>query len=160
MSNRFEITPFKDQQEKNDYSYLLESVPKPPFAVLIIAPRNSGKSTMILNMINKMYINPETNCSIFDSIIVCTATALQDPLFVHLKDNPDVEKKCYLSDKIEEELIQSVLRRPYDGKHVLIYLDDFAFEKKNYHLNYSRNYSLKEDTIIIVLLFLVNIIIS
>lgn len=74
-------------------------LPRPPFRAAFVAPPNSGKTTLILNLIlRKIYGYKDY----FKKIVIWSKTLLQDPMWSALPN--DLLKKAY--DNFDNELIQ------------------------------------------------------
>lgn len=77
-----------------------ESIWKPPFSSIVVAPRFSGKTYLIVEMLNSKHFRSQ-----FDNIIVFSPTINLDHNWDKLKDKEDL----LLSDEFEETYIEKLL---------------------------------------------------
>jgi AAA+ ATPase superfamily predicted ATPase len=110
-------------QPKNVVKY---SLPKVPFRILVCGPSSSGKSTVIVNMLNEYK-------DYFDDIYIIGPSALQDPIWsenLELK----VPKKNYITQPTAQNIenifkkgLESVKKLGHkDCKKTLVVLEDVA----------------------------------
>ena len=126
-----EIRPVKGIKRDNDeaYSWLLPSIPKPNSRLTLVGCSMCGKSTVIENLIDRLWINPDGE-SVFDYVFIFSPTDKQDPIYERIESNPALKDKVYRSNKLDYELINKMLNREPDGNKICIYIDDFANDKK------------------------------
>ena len=133
-----------DVNDSHEFNFIPYPVPRPPCRLLLVTCRlllvgscQCGKTNVALNLITRFWIYPNSDESIFDEIYIFTPTALSDPKLKVLAKHPDLVNKVYLSDKLETDLIDELLaRKPDDFEngmmpHTLVFVDDFAGDKKN-----------------------------
>ena len=128
----YEILPIK--KKEMDWSH--ETLPKPPFRMLIIKPSGAGGSTVVANMLSSRF----PYARFFGkNIFMFSPTFKSDPVY---EDVPILEKNCF--DIYDE----SVLRELYDDQkkhkedkenkleHILIILDDLIVTLPSAQKNY------------------------
>ena len=135
--NKIVLLGDESDSRNPEFSFITVPIPRPPFRLLLIGSSQCGKTNVVLNLITRFLIYPNSDESIFDEIYIFTPTALSDPKLKILAKHPDLVNKVYLSDKLETDLIDELLaRNPSDFEggilpHTLVFIDDFTAEKKN-----------------------------
>lgn len=66
-----------------------ELLPQPPFLLLMAAPRYSGKTNLLINLL----INKEMYCHKFDEIFIWSKSYHNDPKWSHIQFDEDYAKK-------------------------------------------------------------------
>ena len=130
-SARFAIVPVA----KREMHWPHETLPKPPFRLLIIKPSGAGGSTVVANM-----LSPRFPYKRFfgKNICIFSPTFRSDPVY---RDAPIEEKNCF------EEYDEKVLRELYEDQrshkekgghleHILVILDDLIVSLPSAQKNY------------------------
>lgn len=89
-----------------------------PFSCLITAPRGSGKSNLVVNLLNRKDLLRNT----FDEIYYFSPTIHLDKTLEHL-DNKKIYKDDEVNDKKLDNLLESV-KDDEDRQKILVVLDD------------------------------------
>jgi hypothetical protein len=63
-------------------------LPQPPFLLLMAAPRFSGKTNLLINLL----VNKEMYCNKFDEIFIWSKSYHNDPKWSHIQFDPEYEK--------------------------------------------------------------------
>lgn len=109
-------------------------IPKHPFRMLLTGASGSGKSTFLLNLLNRLYKNKDTGKSYFDDIYAVGPTVKFDDLYetlklddAHLIEEPTIE----FMDKVFNDQKQAIKGKGIDkAKKVLIIFEDIIGHKK------------------------------
>ena len=126
--NKIVLLGDESDSRNPEFSLVIVPIPRPPFSLLLIGSSQCGKTNVVLNLITRFLIYPNSDESIFDEIYIFTPTALSDPKLKILAKHPDLVNKVYLSDKLEIDLIDELLaRNPSDFEggilpHTYIYI--------------------------------------
>jgi len=130
--SKLEIKPYiLDEQVVDDFSYLDEPLPRPPFRMFVWGRVKSGKTTFSLRLITDLLCHPDGS-SIFDKIYIFSPSALFDKTFRVLTkyDKFNVDN-MFLTNILNKELIdKEIIGQPNEGKNILVLIDDFANSKK------------------------------
>jgi GTPase SAR1 family protein len=119
------VTALIDTKEDHQFDFLPPPLPHIPARILAIGSSASGKTNLIMSLITKFWLYPNSE-SIFDEIYVLTPTARQDPIFKLFATNPNFNRKTFLTDILDLDLINELLNRNPDGRQICVFLDDFG----------------------------------
>ena len=119
---------------------MLESIFEKPFASLFIAPRFSGKTYLLIQLLNSAFFRRS-----FDEIYVFSETATLDDSWKDLKN-----KNVFLTDEFSEAALDNLMTSLKAEKaakskipHVLIVLDDLADRFKPHKTSVLSNLAIK-----------------
>ena len=108
-----------------------------PLAMSIIGKRRSGKSFLLVKMLNSKYFKKK-----FESVYIFSPTCMLDKTW-----NDITNKNVIFYDEYDEEIIQNLLKlQEYKGNEagqILIVLDDFAEKLKSYRGNVLEQLALR-----------------
>jgi hypothetical protein len=142
-----EILPVK-RNKKEDKNKLPDPIPNFPFCLTLIAPTNSGKTVVIVNLLYRHYKK------YFDEIIYISPTVHIDDTLENNVNEDDEITKIYEDDDLRnvdillDEVIKEQKKTPKEErKKILIVLDDMiAYFKKHSTLDnlpsLSRHYGI------------------
>ena len=133
-SNELDIVPLTstNSSENTPFDYLPEPLPLPPFRLFVVGPSGCGKTNLILNIITRFLLTQDKRDSIFSKIFVFSPSATIDRSFQIFEQNPIFNRpdKTIIKNILDYEAIQEIINRPYDDEQILVYIDDFAGDKK------------------------------
>jgi hypothetical protein len=124
-----QITPLLKQNNES-FQKIIEPIPNPferPFRWIISAGTQSGKTTALLNCLFKWWM--VDNKTIWDQIFIFTSTAYQDDNWKLIADHEELSAITYLTDTLDESVINRIMELPHDDKHRLVIIDDMASDK-------------------------------
>lgn len=133
MKKDITIRPIPCQKQDND-CHIHPLVPQG--SCLFIAPSNSGKSTLILNLCLRKCFGILTS---YDKIYIFSPTVYDDPSWSILDDYKPSKVKCHdgkkrdtaeiiVSDEYDLDVLQTILDESDSSKRTLVILDDIAPE--------------------------------
>jgi Poxvirus A32 protein len=125
--NLYELEPLKINGDDIDLKTAHLLFPH-PFRMIICGCSGSGKSFLAMQFIlNSKWFFADAK-SFWDQIVIMTPTALSDAIYKNLNDKR-VKDKVFLTDKLDEELLDKLLEMK-DKKPRLVIIDDFSAHLK------------------------------
>ena len=132
----FKIRPPELPPPKDEYVWCHPPLPKcdKNTRLLLIGASGTGKTNVFKNLVERYWVDPNTGRSVFDIILIFSPTLLQDPLYEIMFNNPILKDLIIPKLEIDRELLLKLLNRKEDNLKILIFLDDFAYNKKVFEL--------------------------
>jgi hypothetical protein len=126
-NNLYELEPLKINGDDIDPKTAHLLFPH-PFRMIICGCSGSGKSFLAMQFVlNSKWFYHDAK-SFWDQIVIMTPTALSDAIYKNLNDKR-VKDKVFLTDKLDEELLDQLLETK-DKKPRLVIIDDFSAHLK------------------------------
>lgn len=97
-----------------------EPLPQLPFAMSVVAPRKSGKTSLVCGLIKDVYRKAAKE------VVICSPTALLDPTYQSLSKFENV----WVTDQVNNETLQAILDKQSamyatdKSQTMLLYIDD------------------------------------
>ena len=112
----------KKRQPKKLHSFFKDNMPL-PINAFVVAPKNSGKTTLLINIIKKFYDD------MFDGgIFYVSPTIDSDRTLSAIRDEEDIRFIKEYNDDIIERIIDNIPDNPDKRRDTLIILDDLTAE--------------------------------
>jgi hypothetical protein len=99
-----------DKQKQKKYFKCHELLPQPPFLILMAAPRYSGKTNLLINML----INEEMYCHKFDEIFIWSKSFHNDPKWGKIEFTEEYKKTHVFhtyNESQAQQLFESIQKR-------------------------------------------------
>lgn len=116
----YEPRPIIQKKTTKHDKKIPEPLPQLPFAMSVVAPRKSGKTSLVCGLIKDVYRK------VCKEVVICSPTALLDPTYQSLSKYENV----WCTDQVNNEVLQAILDKQSamfatdKTQTMLLYIDD------------------------------------
>lgn len=116
----YETKPIIQKKTTKYNKKIHEPLPQMPFAMSVVAPRKSGKTSLVCGLIKDVYRK------VAKEVVICSPTALLDPTYQSLSKYENV----WCTDLVNNEVLQAILDKQSamyatdKSQTMLLYIDD------------------------------------